>query len=316
MKITTLKDFYTDIFGENNAEMNKFLENNHNQNIGHFNIFDIETLQNVAPEKFIMPYNRRAYYKISLIKGKNKVEYADRMIDIDKSAILFATPKIPYRYISQDQAQSGCFCVFDKDFITKANSGLIIDEVPIFNPNSDFVYQITPPQTAEFEFIFAKMQKEIHSEYIFKYDLLRNYVIELIHLGQKLKPITPSGNSINASTRIFTLFIELLERQFPISSPTQILHLKTAKMYADILKVHTNHLNKILKEITGKTTSEIIAKRIAQEGKELLTHTTWNVSEIAFSLGFEEVAHFSNFFKKQTNVSPLHYRTQLFDFYK
>jgi AraC-like DNA-binding protein len=32
------------------------------------------------------------------------------------------------------------------------------------------------------------------------------------------------------------------------------------------------------------------------------------VSEIAYSLGFEEVAHFSNFFKKHTSLSPLHYR--------
>ncbi|HEX7015192.1 MAG TPA: helix-turn-helix domain-containing protein, partial [Cyclobacteriaceae bacterium] len=52
----------------------------------------------------------------------------------------------------------------------------------------------------------------------------------------------------------------------------------------------------------------IIASRIAQEAKILLKQTTWNISEIAYCLGFEEVAHFSNFFKKHTKVSPATFR--------
>jgi AraC family transcriptional regulator, transcriptional activator of pobA len=132
--------------------------------------------------------------------------------------------------------------------------------------------------------------------------------LELIHYGQKLKPVVPSQTHINAATRIFSLFIELLERQFPIENTTQILQLRTAKDFADTLKVHVNHLNKVLKETTGKTTTEIIASRVSQEAKILLKQTSWNISEIAYSLGFEEVAHFSNFFKKQARVSPLAFR--------
>jgi AraC-like DNA-binding protein len=73
------------------------------------------------------------------------------------------------------------------------------------------------------------------------------------------------------------------------------------------LAIHVNHLNKILKENTGKTTSHVIAARVTQEAKILLRQTDWNVSEIAYSLGFEEIAHFSNFFKKQTRLCPKHF---------
>ena len=111
-----------------------------------------------------------------------------------------------------------------------------------------------------------------------------------------------------ASARITSLFIELLERQFPIENTTQILVLKTPKKYASTLGVHVNHLNRVLKENTGKTTGEIIASRINQEAKALLKQTQWNVSEIAFTLGFEEIAHFSNFFKKHNKQSPVVYR--------
>ena len=47
-----------------------------------------------------------------------------------------------------------------------------------------------------------------------------------------------------------------------------------------------NHLYRVLKVTTGKTTGEIIGSRISQEAKILLAQTQWNISEIAFSLGF------------------------------
>jgi hypothetical protein len=65
----------------------------------------------------VMPYNRRTYYKISLIKGKNKVEYANKTIQIEDCAILFASPKIPYNYTNLCTEQVGHFCVFTKDFL-------------------------------------------------------------------------------------------------------------------------------------------------------------------------------------------------------
>lgn len=308
MTTTAVKDFYKEIFGTLCPELNNFLEDQSTSDIGHFNVFNIADMYCDGRRKAAMPYNRRTYYKISLINGKNHVEYADKVLDIEDHAVLFATPKIPYRYIPADRNQAGHFCVFTPDFMPKSKTGFALDKLPIFSPQSDFVFAITASQYDDINSIFRKMHVEITSDYNFKYDLLRNYVLELIHYGQKLKPVEPSQTHINASTRIFSLFIELLERQFPIENTTQILQLRTAKDFADTLKVHVNHLNKVLKETTGKTTTEIIASRVSQEAKILLKQTSWNISEIAFSLGFEEVAHFSNFFKKQTRVSPLAFR--------
>jgi AraC-like DNA-binding protein len=84
--------------------------------------------------------------------------------------------------------------------------------------------------------------------------------------------------------------------------------LRTPKDYADRLAVHVNHLNKVLKEVTGSTTGEIISKRVIQEAKILLKQTDWSVADVAYTLGFEDVAHFSNYFKKQTSLSPLAFR--------
>ena len=75
--------------------------------------------------------------------------------------------------------------------------------------------------------------------------------------------------------------------------------------FADQLNMHVNHLNRAVKENTEKTTSQIITERIVRESKILLKHSPWNVSEIAYALGFNEVTHFNNFFKKHVQLSPL-----------
>jgi AraC family transcriptional activator of pobA len=85
-----------------------------------------------------------------------------------------------------------------------------------------------------------KVQQEIASAYLYKYDLIRNYLMEMIHYGQKLQPLTTYNNTHNASARVSSLFTELLERQFHIASIQQKLSLRTAKDYADRLSVHSN----------------------------------------------------------------------------
>jgi AraC family transcriptional activator of pobA len=282
-----------------------------NKEIGHFNVFKIDELMAQIKKKVVpaMPYNRRAYYKISMISGRNKAEYADKVIDIEKNALLFATPKIPYNWLPQDDNQFGSFCIFTHDFLIQNKSGVILDELPIFQPGGYPIFQLSDEEVADIGFIFNKMHKELSSNYAYKYDLLRNYLLELIHYGQKLQPASSLYPTHNASARVSSLFIELLERQFPIESPHQKLNLRTAKDYADRLSVHVNHLNKVLKENTGKTTTDIITGRIIQEAKILLKQTDWNISEIAYSLGFEQVAHFSNFFRKQTSFAPVIFRS-------
>lgn len=301
MDIMTLEQFYQQTAG--------LIPENINREMGHFNVFNINEFGPNSNKK--MPYNRRTYYKISLIKGRNRSEYADKEIQIEKNALLFATPKIPYNWYPQEDNQSGFFCIFTDSFLTKANSGINLEELPVYQPGGYPIFELDDDAFNEIASIFTKMFRELDSDYIYKYDLLRNYVLELIHTGQKLQPATVTYPSHTAAARVASLFIELLERQFPIESTMQQLQLRTAKDYADRLAVHVNHLNKVLKENTGKTTTELIAGRIIQEAKILLKQTDWNISEIGYCLGFEELPHFSNFFRKQTTLAPGTFRNMI-----
>jgi AraC family transcriptional regulator, transcriptional activator of pobA len=153
------------------------------------------------------------------------------------------------------------------------------------------------------------MFSEIRSEYIHKYDLIRALLLEIMHLAMKSKPtLNLRAQSFNAAQRITVSFVELLEQQFPIDSTEQTVQFRSAIDFAPLLNVHINHLNRAVKETTGKTTSQIIAGRILREAKVLLRNTMWNVSEISYALGFAQPAHFNNFFKKHTKATPLQFR--------
>ena len=98
------------------------------------------------------------------------------------------------------------------------------------------------------------------------------------------------------------------EKALSLYKNDKTLQLLRAEHFAGQLSVHANHLNRAVKEITEKTTSGIIAERLLQEAKILLRHTDWNISEIAYSLRFKEATHFNNFFKKNMQMTPMHFK--------
>jgi AraC-like DNA-binding protein len=130
-----------------------------------------------------------------------------------------------------------------------------------------------------------------------------------MHEALKLQPLNNYVEHQNASTRIASLFLELLDRQFPVDLQRP-LTLRTPKQYAEQLSIHVNHLNRSVREVTGKTTTDHLNERIITEAKTLIGNTDWNVAEISYSLGYEYPTYFNNFFKKQTGATPKSFRAE------
>lgn len=296
-KAETLEDFY--------KQKCDWLPDNLQKDIGHFNVFRTEDFKkHSSPPK----YARRDFYKVSLTRGNTIFHYADKSIEISGSTLIFFNPLVPYTFEHLSEDYTGYFCIFREAFF---DMGIRrnLTELPMFSPGGKPAYALNKTQDKAISAIYEKMLEEINSDYTFKFDLLRNYLTEIIHQALKLQPSGTLYQHPNANTRITAVFTELLERQFPIESPSQQFTLRSAGDFAKQLAVHVNHLNRAIRETTGKTTTEHIAERLIGEAKALLRHTNWNISEIAYCLGFEEPAHFNNFFKKQTSMAPSAFRT-------
>ena len=295
-KVETIEEFYQ-------RKFNWIPENIKNE-IGHFNVFEHEPVE-IGKSK-PLPYKRRDFYKIMLVVGDISMNYADRVVHVKKQALFFSNPQIPYNCENLEKIKTGSYCIFNQYFFHKFGD---LNQYAVFQPHGNHVFELTNQEVKLIRAIYKKMFAEIKSDYVHKYDSLRNLVYELLHIAAKMQPVTIfDKHQINASQRIATLFLELVERQFPVDENHLTIKLRSASDFAEQLNVHVNHLNRAVKEITEKTTTQIIAERVLQEAKILLKHTAWSVSEIAYALGFNEVSHFNNFFKKHVQLSPLKFR--------
>jgi AraC-like DNA-binding protein len=295
-KIETIEEFYKRKFD--------WMPDNIKNEIGHFNVFRLEPF--VGDKAQPVPYKRRDFYKIMLVIGNSKVHYADKVFEVKKQALSFSNPQIPYKWEHLDNVRNGSFCIFNQHFFHQYGN---LNQYSVFQPNGTHIFELSDEQVEKTAAIYERMFEEINSDYIHKYDVLRNLVFELLHFAMKIQPAASFDKQhVNASKRISMLFLELIEHQFPIDDNHQRINLRSASDFAEQLNIHVNHLNRAVKETTQKTTSQIIAGRILQESKILLKHSAWSVSEIAYALGFTEVTHFNNFFKKHIQLSPLKFR--------
>jgi AraC-like DNA-binding protein len=252
----------------------------------------------------IIPYSRRDYYKVWVTLGRGKIHYATRTVDITQPVLIFSNPLVPYSYESTD-VHAGYMCIFTEDFLKESSRIASLQESPLFKIGSNPVFFLNDDKLNLISELYEKMLTEMNTTYVYRYEVIRNYLNLIIHEGLKMEPALIAIKYHNASERIASLFLELLERQFPIDSPEHALKLKKASDYAESLSVHVNHLNHVVREITGKSTSVHIAERVIIEATALLKHTNLTIAEIAYCLGFEYPNYFNNFFKKNTGLTPL-----------
>jgi AraC family transcriptional activator of pobA len=264
-----------------------------------FKVYQIDSKDNGGHK-----YNRKDFFKISLNTGKYIFHYADRSFETDGTILFFGNPRIPYSCDVVSPINEGYACLFTEDFLKLSDRSESLLQSPLFKIGGTPILQLNNDQKENIAAIFQKMITEQGSDYVFKDDLIRNYIHLLAHEALKLQPSQNNTQQKNAAVRIASVFLELLERQFPIESIQRSLELKTAQDFAKQLSVHVNYLNSSIKEVTGKTTTAHISDRIIAEAKALLQHTDWNIAEIAYALGFEYPTYFNNFFKKKTGQIP------------
>ncbi|HZE83400.1 MAG TPA: AraC family transcriptional regulator, partial [Puia sp.] len=147
-----------------------------NKAVGHFNVYPRGKVCHA-----LTVYHRRDFYKISLIHGGGTLNYADKTIAIGNSALVFSNPAVPYSWEPAPVKQTGYFCLFTEDFISNNSRNESFIESPLFKIGGDPVYFVDEDQVRIISRLFVQMMETIDSDYIYKYDLLRNYVNLIVH---------------------------------------------------------------------------------------------------------------------------------------
>jgi AraC-like DNA-binding protein len=113
-----------------------------------------------------------------------------------------------------------------------------------------------------------------------------------------LKRLSKAVRQQFASSRKMRLFINFsskLEKNF--------LTKRLVAEYASELSVTPNYLTEVVKKITGYSASYHIQQRMVQEAKRLAMYSDANMKVIAYTLGFDDLSHFSKFFKNAAGMN-------------
>lgn len=275
---------------------------------GHFTVHSRAT----NPCREYISASRRDYYKISLItKGEGLFTLGGRSYHITPPAIIFINQSEIKTWEPKGAEQDGYYCIFTEQvFEMQRHNRDELVHYPLFQIGGTPVVHLTEQQSEHMQRLFSHMMRESCNATPYSHEAIALY-LQLLLLEAKRAAATQytPHRSLTTAQLLAERFTETLEKQFPITSEQDHIHLKTAGEFAQVLNVHPNHLNATVKSVTGRTTTEHIRQRILLEARLLLVHTDWPIAAIARSLGFEEPASFSHFFKSQTSFTPHMFRT-------
>jgi len=197
----------------------------------------------------------------------------------------------------------GYYLMFNPTFLEPlVAAGKIADEFPFFNYAGVPFFRLSPPGVRQIETLALSINQELQADKAGKETAIRLYLhlalLELKKSYQEQRLGSYSG--VPETTALVMKFRKLVGQHY--------LEWQQVADYARLLYVTPNHLNRTVKEVTGRTASAHIAEMILLEAKSLLQYTDLPVAEIAWRLQFSEPSSFHRFFKKGTGKTPAEYK--------
>ena len=152
----------------------------------------------------------------------------------------------------------------------------------------------------------ARIEEEWQTDDIYRKEVIRACLVTiLIDLRRFFDTQLQPDEKLTASHQLYSHFLDYLEAHWKESS--------RPKDIARALRVTPDHLSSILREVTGKNASDLIAERIILEAKRLLAYSRFGIAEVAYATGFEDPSYFARFFKRKVGTSPKEFRNQFED---
>lgn len=117
-----------------------------------------------------------------------------------------------------------------------------------------------------------------------------------------------SAIQISEDQKLLFLFQQLLEEQFTTNHSVQ--------EYVKLMNATEKKLAAATKKYLGQSPLQVIHNRVLLEAKRALVFEDTSHKEIAFRLGFDSPASFSQFIKNKTGYSPSELSSHLVDIHK
>ena len=245
------------------------------------------------------------FYTLVLIqKGRMSYALKGNVIELKENDLVLVPPNYPVSYDSYTDNLQSINLMIEERYYNK---------VLQFDPNLmdmeySYAYDLLPVfhLEANKQMLFLDLSKQIQNTIRIPHLYREEMIDHLVHVVQLLfsellygGEIQPSHDLTNKQN-IFKIFIHLASRNF--KKERQI------KFYADNLNITTTYLSRTVKEMSGQTVNGYLNTFLYNEICKLLRSSSYNMSEIADSLYFNDQSALTNFFKSRSGMTPGAYR--------
>ncbi len=250
------------------------------------------------------PHRHDFFEVLYLMHGSGFHVIDGNRYEIKPPCVFFMSPGQAHK-IEFSHDIEGYIFIFTADFYlaNRSNQNSLIEFPFFYNLKQD-----NPPLLLEkandisfLENLFQRSISELDNNDTNKLDLLRS-LLDLILMTCSSRYKTSENITVKGKGHI------LVKRFYHLVEENNHKNL-SLKAYADMLAITPSHLTQTVKQLTGKTSTQIIKAKQILEIKRLLVHTNLSVAEIAHQLNFEDQSYFTKFFKRESGYSPLQYRT-------
>ena len=244
-----------------------------------------------------------AFYHIFLFNGEGKILVDFVEYEFKGKTVFFTSPFQNIQIVSEVTFEieilsfhGDFYCIeFHKKEV--ACNGLLFNNIylfPHFSLNENTYDEILD--------YFSKI-KAINPNEDFSAAVLRSYIQLILAISSKVKSeYLPKEDLKQKDFKELKNFQNMVEQHF--------LKEKSPAFYAGLLHISPNSLSKKIKSEFSKTPSQIIQERVILEAKKQIHLTRKSMKEIAAELNFEDEFYFSKYFKKNTGISPTHFREE------
>jgi len=233
--------------------------------------------------------------------------YGRSYYDFSEGSLMFTAPGQATTPISTPTLEEGWALFFHPDLIHHSPLSQKMDQYSFFNYESNEALHVSEEEKLALLGCLRKIEQE-YGQNVDKHTqtIIQNNIEMLLNYCSRFYD-RQFYTREKVNTDVVQAFEKLLKAHFAQDSLINS-GLPGVKDFAEQLHLSPNYLSDLLQKFTGKTTQEHIHLQLIDKAKSLLWSTDKSVSEIAYTLGFENPPHFTRLFRQKTGYSPSEYR--------
>ncbi|SDX23888.1 AraC-type DNA-binding protein [Lutibacter oricola] len=255
---------------------------------------------------FTFPFKSPDYSILQIIKGTIKLRINLITKTLSKNETISISPKDVIQILEMSTALQFININFSTDFILKnflSKTG--VEAFDFFTVNNTPKLKLTKKEAETFQTLTRLLRRfnKLESA-IFKNEIVKNTFGTIMYSYAELfKRNYPNLKvELTRQEELAVRFWNILEENVTTE--------RTVQFYADALCITTGHLSKTLKQLTGKTASQLIDDSVIMEARILLESPQYTITQIAEKLNFSDQSFFGKYFKKHIGLSPSEYRKE------